>query len=92
MTTLNPQSRLQRLTIFGEVVIVVVIVVDVINLIPVLCKLFNESLAKGTFVDLKTADIIHTIKDHKLDAKNFKSYIYLYLTSLFWVNLPKELC
>ena len=47
---------------------------NITNFIPVLCKLVNQSLAKGTFEGLKTADIIPTIKDHKLDPNDFKSY------------------
>ena len=44
------------------------------SLIPLLCKLVNQSLSEGSIDGLKIADIIPTLKDHKLDPNDFKNY------------------
>ena len=47
---------------------------NISNMLPVLCQLVNQSLETGCFDGLKTADIIPTLKDQKLDPDDFKSY------------------
>ena len=47
---------------------------NISTMLPVLCQLVNQSLETGCFDGLKTADIIPTLKDQKLDPDDFKSY------------------